>query len=66
MNFETVLTLKKSGQQIKNTIQLYPLRKSEIEELLKKAGFSKWQFYGNFQRDALTKNSIPLVVEAGK
>lgn len=66
IDFETVLTIKKSKQQIKNTIQLYPLRKFEIEELLRKAGFSDWKFYGNFKRDALTENSIPLVIEAVK
>ncbi len=64
--FETILTIKKSKQQIKNTIQLYPLRKAEIEELLRQAGFSDWKFYGNFMRDALTEKSIPLVVEADK
>jgi len=66
IDFETILTIKKSKQQIKNTIQLYPLRKAEIEELLKQAGFSDWKFYGNFKRDTLTENSIPLVVEVVK
>ncbi len=66
LDFETILSTKKNEQQIKNTIKLYPLRKSEIEELLKKAGFKKWRFYANFKRNEFTKNSIPLVVEADK
>lgn len=66
IDFETILTIKKTGQLIENTIQLYPLRKAEIRELLSKTGFSKILFYGNFKRESLTVNSIPLVVEAHK
>ncbi|MCF6169874.1 MAG: methyltransferase domain-containing protein [Bacteroidales bacterium] len=64
INFETILTIRKSGRRIENSIQLYPLRQSEIEALLKEAGFSKWQFYGNFKRGKLTGDSIPFVAEA--
>jgi len=66
IDFETKLTIKKSKQQIENTIQLYPLRKAEIEDLLLQACFSDWKFYGNFKRDELNENSIPLVVEVVK
>lgn len=63
IDFETILTIKENGQQIKNTIQLYPLRQSEIDALLQKAGFSEWTYFGNFKRDMLSGNSLPLVVE---
>jgi len=64
IDFETILTIKESGDKIENTIQLYPLRKVESNELLSKAGFSKNLFYGNFKREALNENSIPLIVES--
>lgn len=63
IDFETILTIKSSGKEIKNTIPLYPLRKSEIESFLNSAGFSEIHFYGNFKKDSLSKKSIPLVVE---
>lgn len=64
LDFESILTLKDSGEKIENTIQLYPLRKSEIENLLEKSGFSEWQFYGNFKMDEFMRTSIPLIVKA--
>jgi len=64
VDFETILTIKHTGEKIENTIQLYPLRKLEINELLSKAGFSKNLFFGNFKREALNENSIPLLVES--
>lgn len=64
IDFETILTIKSSGKEIKNTIPLYPLRKTEIESFLNASGFSEIHFYGNFKKDALTKESIPLVVES--
>lgn len=63
VDFETILTIKSSGKEIKNRIPLYPLRKSEIESFLNSAGFSEVHFYGNFKKDTLSKKSIPLVVE---
>lgn len=64
IDFETILTVKDTGQQIENTIQLYPLRNVELINLLLQAGFKDIFFYKNFNRDVLTGNSIPLVVEA--
>jgi 2-polyprenyl-3-methyl-5-hydroxy-6-metoxy-1,4-benzoquinol methylase len=64
MDFETILTIKKTGEQIKNHIELLPLRKAEIDKLLKEAGFSKICFYGNFRKDKLLCDSVSLVFEA--
>ena len=63
IDFETILSIKETGQQIKNTIPLYPLRKSEIDKLLRDAGFSEITYFGNFKREDLSKDSIPLIVE---
>lgn len=64
LDFDTILTIKETGQEIKNCVQLLPIRKSEVKNLLHEAGFSNIKFYGNFKRDELTKESIPLVFEA--
>lgn len=64
LDFETILTIKESGPVIRNKIPLFPIRKNEITALLNRAGFSNIRFYGNFKRDILTSESIPLVVEA--
>jgi len=64
INFETILTVKDSGQQIINAIRLYPLRNVELINLLMQAGFKDIFFYKNFNRDVITGESIPLVVEA--
>jgi len=64
IEFATILTIKENNRQISNKIVLYPLRKSQIEELLLMAGFNDFKFYGNFKREPLSSESIPLVVEA--
>jgi len=63
IEFETQLTIRSTGKIIRNTIQLYPIRKNEIVTHLKQAGFSMIQFYSNFNKDNYFKESIPLVVE---
>nr|WP_320120023.1 class I SAM-dependent methyltransferase [uncultured Marinifilum sp.] len=65
VEFETILTIKESQNKISNCIPLLALRKQTIEKLLLESGFSNVKFYGNFKRDKLTENSVPLIVEAG-
>ncbi|PXY02884.1 class I SAM-dependent methyltransferase [Marinifilum breve] len=64
VDFETILSIKESNHSIQNCIALLALRKAKIEELLHKAGFSNISFFGNFKRENLTENSMPLIVEA--
>lgn len=64
VNFESILTIKSRAESIRNRIPLYPLRQAELRSMLSEAGFSSISCYGNFKKDALKKNSIPLVVEA--
>ena len=64
LGFETNLSIKGTNEEIHNLIQLYPIRKRELEGLLRKTGFDSVSFYGNFKGEALTDNSIPLVLEA--
>jgi 2-polyprenyl-3-methyl-5-hydroxy-6-metoxy-1,4-benzoquinol methylase len=65
VDFETILTIKDSGKKISNCIDLLAVRKSTIESLLKSAGFTNILFFGNFNRETFTENSVPLIVEAG-
>ncbi|MCK5136610.1 MAG: class I SAM-dependent methyltransferase [Bacteroidales bacterium] len=64
IDFETILTVKSTNQVIKSNIRLYPLRKAEIESLIKEAGFRSFQVYSNFNWAPLAAESIPLVIEA--
>jgi len=64
LDFQTMLTIKRTNKTIENTIELYPLRSSEINQMLLEAGFTKIFFFGNFKRETFSKDSIPLVVEA--
>ncbi|QFZ54581.1 class I SAM-dependent methyltransferase [Oceanihabitans sp. IOP_32] len=64
IDFNTYLTVKSTQQTIKNTVELLPLLKNELEELLHKAGFNNLKYYGSFNLEAYTLNSPALIVEA--
>jgi len=66
INFNTKLTIKSTGQELKNTTQLLPIRKTELQEYLQKAGFTQVDLFGNFKADPLTGTSLPLIVTAMK
>ncbi len=66
VDFRTVLTVKSTGQVIRNTVKLYPLRKHQIEEVLPVCGFSKVEFYGSFAGNPLVPSSLPLIFSAIK
>jgi glycine/sarcosine N-methyltransferase len=62
INFKTNLTIKKSGEVIQNEVLLNPMGKTEIEKTLKETGFGNIRLFGNFKRDKLTNESLPLVM----
>ena len=64
LDFETILTIKESMEEISNSIKLLPVGKEEIEKLLEKENFRNIRFYGSFKRDPLLASSIPLIIEA--
>ena len=66
ISFDTVLTLKESGLVKKNSVPLFPLRKSKLEYFLKNAGFDDISFYGGFDQSEFSKDSVALVVSAMK
>ncbi len=64
LDFETILSIKESGKTIENSIQLYPVSKHKIKELLNLSGFSEISLFGSFKHEIFSNNSIPLVIEA--
>jgi 2-polyprenyl-3-methyl-5-hydroxy-6-metoxy-1,4-benzoquinol methylase len=62
INFVTNLTIKKSGEVIHNEVLLNPLGKTALEKMLTETGFENTRFFGNFIRDKLTSESLPLVM----
>jgi len=66
IEFKTKLMIKSTGEQVINSVDLVPLRKTELEILLKETGYSNIRFYGGFNKEPLNEKSIPLVVEAQK
>ncbi|HKK81248.1 MAG TPA: class I SAM-dependent methyltransferase [Prolixibacteraceae bacterium] len=66
INFKTNLTIKESGETIQNVIPLNPVRKTEIEKMLNETGFRNIRFFGNFKKDKLTSESLPLVMRCEK
>lgn len=66
IDFNTKLSVKATGQVIKNSVKLHPIRKTALQKILKDAGFESFEFHGNFNREALTDNSLPLIVTCQK
>jgi len=64
VEFKTILTIKKSQKEIVHCIPLLPIRKYEIEELLRLAGFSHYKIYGNYARELFGPECDSVVVEA--
>ena len=66
IDFKTKLTVKSTGQVIKNSTKLYAIRQNKLQELLKEAGFSSIEFFGSFNREPLISTSLPLVLSCLK
>jgi ubiquinone/menaquinone biosynthesis C-methylase UbiE len=62
--FETELIIKESERHIENAIYLCPIRKKELDNMLKKAGFEKVIFYRNYNGDGANGQHLPLIVVA--
>lgn len=64
IDFETILTIKSTGEQLHNVVSLNPLTKKQLEGMLQKSSFQNLRFFGNFQSDALLETSLPMVCVA--
>lgn len=66
IDFNTKLTVKSTGQEIKNSTHLNPIAQQKLQKLLDEAGFVAIEFFGSFNREPLTDKSLPLVVVCQK
>lgn len=64
IDFNTRLTVKSTQQVLENSIELLPLLKNELAQLLTHAGFKNCTYYGSFNQDMYTIDSPALIVEA--
>ena len=65
VEFRTELTVKDTGDRRVNTTFLRPLRARELVDLLHRAGFTRVDRFGSFDRDPLGDDS-PAVVAAAR
>jgi ubiquinone/menaquinone biosynthesis C-methylase UbiE len=66
IDFNTKLTVKSTGQEIINSTKLYAIQQNKLQDLLEESGFSSIEFFGSFNREPLTANSLPLVLSCRK
>lgn len=66
IEFSTVLKSKTNKEEFSNMIELYPLRKSELEIILNDVGFSDIEFFGGFKKEKWSKESFPTIVKCKK
>lgn len=66
IDFNTTLTIKPSGQEIKNTVKLYAFTQDKLLNILQEAGFVAFEFYGNFAGEPLATDSLPMIVTCQK
>jgi glycine/sarcosine N-methyltransferase len=66
IDFKTKLTVKSNGQEIENSVKLYGIRKDRLQEILENAGFSSVEFFGSFNLEPLTENSLTMILTCQK
>ena len=59
--FKTVLSIRESGRILENEVALLPIRKAELEAVIREAGFRNPEWFGDFSGNPLTGTSLPLV-----
>jgi len=62
IEFNTSLLIKENDKLIENSINLFPIRKKDVDSLLREVGFSKLDYFGSFMGAELMPDSIPLIV----
>lgn len=62
--FKTKLKIKETDEKFKGSVDLFPIRKDELEKALKSAGFNKFKYYGGFGRKKFSSKARPLIVVA--
>ncbi len=63
INFNTILTIKETGNVLENNVNLYPVRKIQLEKALKYSGYNVCNSYGSFKKDPYNHVGLPLIYE---
>lgn len=66
IGFNTILTVKASGEVIKNSVNLYAIKQDKLHALLEETGFEKMEYFGSFNSEPLKSDSLTLIVTARK
>ena len=66
MLFSTELQVKESGAVFSDKTPLYPLRQSQLDNALRRAGFMDIVYYGSFQGQSFGKDAFVMIVECRK
>lgn len=66
IGFNTILRVKATGQVIKNSVNLYAINQDKLQSMLEVTGFEKMEYFGNFDSEPLTSDSLTLIVTARK
>ena len=66
VNFQTILTVKESGEKTENEIPLLAIRPAELKKLMTEAGYQDIEEFGNFKKEEFTAESQPYIVVGGK
>ncbi len=64
IEFQTDLTIKKTGVVKHNSVTLFALQSDDVEKMLKENGFDNISFYGSFKKAPFNDDSVPLVIAA--
>ena len=64
ITFHTILTVKPEKFVIENKIELLPIRKNIIEDILIENGFTNIKFYSSFDKAEYKADALPLIFVA--
>jgi hypothetical protein len=66
LGFKTVLTVKNGGRIVENEVPLLPVRKNELDAVMRGAGFRELEWFGDFHGNPLGETSLPLICIASR
>lgn len=66
IDFNTKLTVKSTGQEIENSVQLHALTLKKLQELLEESGFKNCEYFGNFEGGPFQEKGLTLVASCRK
>lgn len=64
--FNTTLKIKSEDKEVRNSIELTPIRKGELLNILEEVGFEKISIYSSFDKSKYSYKSLPLIFSCKK